>query len=93
MSCFDFNSDWSLYYHVIEFVYNSSYHVSFCMKLFEALYEWKCRPSLKWVDLGGVDITGLELVEEMVGMINNIFGAAITIWKYSDKIIVEESFV
>ncbi|GKE77025.1 putative reverse transcriptase domain-containing protein, partial [Tanacetum coccineum] len=49
---------------LIEFSYNNSYHASIKAAPFEALYGRKCRSPMCWAEVGEVQITGPELVQE-----------------------------
>ncbi|GKA74046.1 putative reverse transcriptase domain, ribonuclease H-like domain, aspartic peptidase domain protein [Tanacetum coccineum] len=63
------NLDMSTPYHPqtdeqIEFSYNNSYHASIKAAPFEALYDRKCRSPVCWTEVGKVQLTGPELVQE-----------------------------
>ncbi|GJV59050.1 putative reverse transcriptase domain-containing protein [Tanacetum coccineum] len=49
---------------IIEFSYNNSYHASIKAAPFEALYGRKCRSPVCWAEVGQVQLTGPELVQE-----------------------------
>ncbi|GJT95707.1 putative reverse transcriptase domain-containing protein [Tanacetum coccineum] len=48
----------------IEFSYNNSYHASIKAAPFEALYGRKCRSPVCWAEVGEVQLTGPEIVQE-----------------------------
>ncbi|GJW48443.1 putative reverse transcriptase domain-containing protein [Tanacetum coccineum] len=48
----------------VEFSYNNSYHASIKAAPFEALYGQKCRSPVCWAEVGQVQLTGPELVQE-----------------------------
>ncbi|GJW68073.1 putative reverse transcriptase domain-containing protein [Tanacetum coccineum] len=49
---------------MIEFSYNNSYHASIKTAPFEALYGQKCRSPVCWAEIGQVQLTSLEIVQE-----------------------------
>ncbi|GKA50599.1 putative reverse transcriptase domain-containing protein [Tanacetum coccineum] len=50
--------------HLVEFLYNNSYHASIKAAPFEALYGRKCRSPICWAEVGEVQLTGPEIVQE-----------------------------
>ncbi|GJU33514.1 putative reverse transcriptase domain-containing protein [Tanacetum coccineum] len=60
----DFGKGWVNHLPLVEFSYNNSYHASIKAAPFEALYGQKCRSSICWDDVGEVQLTGLEIVQE-----------------------------
>ena len=64
----DFGGQWDLYFPLIEFAYNNSYHASIEMTPYEALYGRKCRSPLYW-EIGERQLTGPELTSEEVPII------------------------
>ncbi|GJU41817.1 putative reverse transcriptase domain-containing protein [Tanacetum coccineum] len=49
---------------IIEFSYNNSYHASIKVAPFEALYGRKCHLPVCWAEVGEVQLTGPDLVQE-----------------------------
>ncbi|GJZ57162.1 putative reverse transcriptase domain-containing protein [Tanacetum coccineum] len=49
---------------LVEFSYNNSYHASIKVAPFEALYGRKCRSPICWAEVGEVQLTGPEIVQE-----------------------------
>ncbi|GJY45488.1 putative reverse transcriptase domain-containing protein [Tanacetum coccineum] len=49
---------------LVEFSYNNSYHASIKAAPFEALYGRKCRSPVCWAEVGEVQLTGPEIVQE-----------------------------
>ncbi|GKF39232.1 hypothetical protein Tco_0119293, partial [Tanacetum coccineum] len=49
---------------LVEFSYNNSYHASIKAAPFEALYGRKCCSPICWVEVGEVQLTGQEIVQE-----------------------------
>ncbi|GJX02043.1 putative reverse transcriptase domain-containing protein [Tanacetum coccineum] len=49
---------------MIEFSYNNSYYASIKAAPFEALYSRKCCSPVCWAEVGQVQLTGLEIVQE-----------------------------
>ncbi|GJR63329.1 putative reverse transcriptase domain-containing protein [Tanacetum coccineum] len=54
----------SLQNALVEFSYNNSYHASIKAAPFEALYDRKCRSPICWAEVGEVQLTGPEIVQE-----------------------------
>ncbi|GJT58409.1 putative reverse transcriptase domain-containing protein [Tanacetum coccineum] len=46
----DFGNGWDRHLPLIEFSYNNSYHTSIKAAPFEAIYGWKCRSPVCWVE-------------------------------------------
>ncbi|GKC23792.1 putative reverse transcriptase domain-containing protein, partial [Tanacetum coccineum] len=55
---------WVKHLPLVEFSYNNSYHASIKAAPFEALYGRKCRSPVCWAEVGQVQLTGPELVQE-----------------------------
>ncbi|GKB58448.1 putative reverse transcriptase domain-containing protein [Tanacetum coccineum] len=60
----DFGNGWVKHLPLVEFSYNNSYHASINAAPFEALYGQKCRSPICWVEVGEVQLTGPEIVQE-----------------------------
>ncbi|GKE69309.1 putative reverse transcriptase domain-containing protein [Tanacetum coccineum] len=60
----DFGKGWVNHLALVEFSYNNSYHASIKTAPFEALYGRKCRSPVCWADVGQVQLTGPEIVQE-----------------------------
>ncbi|GJR27553.1 putative reverse transcriptase domain-containing protein [Tanacetum coccineum] len=63
----DFGNGWVRHLPLVEFSYNNSYHASIKAAPFEALYGRKCRSPVCWAEVGQVQLTGLEMVQETTG--------------------------
>ncbi|GKC88959.1 putative reverse transcriptase domain-containing protein, partial [Tanacetum coccineum] len=48
----------------VDFLYNNSYHARIKAAPFEALYSQKCRSPVCWAEVGEVQLTGPEIVQE-----------------------------
>ncbi|GJX74348.1 putative reverse transcriptase domain-containing protein [Tanacetum coccineum] len=60
----DFGNGWVRHLPLVEFSYNNSYHASIKAAPFEALYGQKCRSPVCWAEVGQVQLTGPEMVQE-----------------------------
>ncbi|GJU19182.1 putative reverse transcriptase domain-containing protein [Tanacetum coccineum] len=61
----DFENGWvKTLLPLVEFSYNNSYHASIKAAPFEALYGRKCRSPVCWAEVGEVQLTGPEIVQE-----------------------------
>ncbi|GKF20928.1 putative reverse transcriptase domain-containing protein [Tanacetum coccineum] len=60
----DFGNGWVRHLPLVEFSYNNIYHASIKAAPFEALYSQKCRSPVCWVDVGYVQLTSPEIVQE-----------------------------
>ncbi|GJX05044.1 putative reverse transcriptase domain-containing protein [Tanacetum coccineum] len=60
----DFGNGWVKHLPLVEFSYNNSYHTSIKAAPFEALYGQKCRSPVCWAEVGEVQLTGPEMVQE-----------------------------
>ncbi|GJZ52152.1 putative reverse transcriptase domain-containing protein [Tanacetum coccineum] len=60
----NFGNGWVKHLPLVEFSYNSSYHASIKAAPFEALYGRKCCSPVCWAEVGQVQLTGPELVQE-----------------------------
>ena len=48
----DFKGNWDEHLLLVEFSYNNSFHASFGMPPYEALYGRKCRSPIYWDEVG-----------------------------------------
>ncbi|GKA92689.1 putative reverse transcriptase domain-containing protein [Tanacetum coccineum] len=60
----DFGNGWVKHLLLAEFSYNNSYHASIKVAPFKALYGRKCRSPVCWAEVGQVQLTGPEIVQE-----------------------------
>ncbi|GJY27335.1 putative reverse transcriptase domain-containing protein [Tanacetum coccineum] len=60
----DFGKGWVNHLPLVEFSYNNSYHASIKAAPFAALYDQKCRLPVCWAEVGEVQLTGPEIVQE-----------------------------
>nr|GEV19122.1 putative reverse transcriptase domain-containing protein [Tanacetum cinerariifolium] len=60
----DFGNGWVKHLPLVKFSYNNNYHASIKAAPFEALYGRKCRSPMCWAEVGQVQLTSLELVQE-----------------------------
>ncbi|GJY46634.1 putative reverse transcriptase domain-containing protein [Tanacetum coccineum] len=60
----DFGNGWDKHLPLVEFSYNNRYHASIKAAPFEALYGRKCRSPVCWAEVGEIQLTGLEIVQE-----------------------------
>ncbi|GJT52063.1 putative reverse transcriptase domain-containing protein [Tanacetum coccineum] len=67
-----FEKGWVNHLLLVEFSYNNSYHASIKAAPFEALYGRKCCSPVCWAEVGEVQLTGLEIVQEMTDKIIQI---------------------
>nr|GFA73800.1 putative reverse transcriptase domain-containing protein [Tanacetum cinerariifolium] len=68
----DFVNGWVKHLPLVEFSYNNSYHASTKAAPFEALYGRKCHSPMCWAEVGQVQLTDLELVQETTKRIIHI---------------------
>ncbi|GKE29956.1 putative reverse transcriptase domain-containing protein, partial [Tanacetum coccineum] len=59
-----FGKSWDNHLPLVEFSYNNGYHSSLKSSPFEALYGQKCRSPVCWSEVGDVQLTGLEIVQQ-----------------------------
>ncbi|GJU24087.1 putative reverse transcriptase domain-containing protein [Tanacetum coccineum] len=62
--CDSTGNGWVKHLPLVEFSYNNSYHASIKAAPFEALYGRKCRSPVCWAEVGEVQLTGPEIVQE-----------------------------
>ncbi|GKC51320.1 putative reverse transcriptase domain-containing protein [Tanacetum coccineum] len=60
----NFGKGWVNHLQLVKFSYNKSYHASIKAAPFEALYGQKCRSPVCWAEVGEVQLTGPEIVQE-----------------------------
>ncbi|GKD57331.1 putative reverse transcriptase domain-containing protein, partial [Tanacetum coccineum] len=60
----DFGKGWVNHLPLVEFSYNNSYHASIKAAPFEALYGRKCHSPVCWSEVGEVQLTYPEIVQE-----------------------------
>ncbi|GJT84655.1 putative reverse transcriptase domain-containing protein [Tanacetum coccineum] len=60
----DFGKSWDNHLPLIKFSYNNNYYSSLKSSPFEALYGQKCRFSVCWSEVGDVQLTGLEIIQQ-----------------------------
>ncbi|GJT66515.1 uncharacterized mitochondrial protein-like protein [Tanacetum coccineum] len=60
----DFGKGWVNHLPLVDFSYNNSYHARIKAAPFEALYGQKCRSLVCWDEVGEVQLTGPEIVQE-----------------------------
>ncbi|GKC27100.1 putative reverse transcriptase domain-containing protein, partial [Tanacetum coccineum] len=60
----DFGKGWVNHLPLVKFSYNNSYHASIKAASFEALYGRKCHSPICWAEVGEVQLTGPEIVQE-----------------------------
>ncbi|GJS32157.1 putative reverse transcriptase domain-containing protein [Tanacetum coccineum] len=63
-SVIDFGKGWVNHLPLVEFSYNNSYHASIKAAPFEALYGQKYSLPVCWAEVGEVQLTGPEIVQE-----------------------------
>ncbi|GJR20391.1 putative reverse transcriptase domain-containing protein [Tanacetum coccineum] len=64
----DFGNGWVKHLPLVEFSYNNSYLASIKAAPFEALYGRKCRSPVCWVEIGEVQLTGPEIVQDLLAI-------------------------
>ncbi|GKD08309.1 putative reverse transcriptase domain-containing protein [Tanacetum coccineum] len=68
----DFGKGWVKHLPLVAFSYNNSYHASIKVAPFEALYGQKCRSPVCWAEVGEVQLTSPEIVQETTEKIIHI---------------------
>ncbi|GJX53829.1 putative reverse transcriptase domain-containing protein, partial [Tanacetum coccineum] len=61
---FDFRNGWVKHLPLVKFSYNNSYYASIKAAPFEVLYGRKCRSPVCWAEVGEVQLTDPEIVQE-----------------------------
>nr|GEY28641.1 putative reverse transcriptase domain-containing protein [Tanacetum cinerariifolium] len=86
----DFGSSWDRHLPLVEFLYNNSYHPSIKAALYKALYRWKCRSPVCWIEVGDSQLTSLELIsdttEKIVQIKNHLLTARIVRFGKREKL-------
>ena len=75
----EFSGSWDRYIPLMEFAYNNSFQSSIGMTPYEALYDWKCRTPVCWMELNEHKVIGQDIVkdtEEKVQVIRERLKAA-----------------
>nr|GEY18948.1 putative reverse transcriptase domain-containing protein [Tanacetum cinerariifolium] len=62
----DFENGWVKHLPLVDFSYNNSYHASIKAALFEALYGLNFRSPVCWAEVGQVQLTGPEIIQETI---------------------------
>ncbi|GJX22223.1 putative reverse transcriptase domain-containing protein [Tanacetum coccineum] len=60
----NFGKGWVNHLPLVDFSYNNSYHANIKAAPFEALYNRKCRSPVCWAEVGEVQLTVPEIVQE-----------------------------
>ncbi|GJS64930.1 putative reverse transcriptase domain-containing protein [Tanacetum coccineum] len=60
----DFGNGWVKHLPLVEFYYNNNYYASIKVAPLEELYGRKCRSLICWAEVGEVQLTGPEIVQE-----------------------------
>ncbi|GJU62700.1 putative reverse transcriptase domain-containing protein [Tanacetum coccineum] len=68
----EFGKGWVYHLSLVEFSYNNSYHASIKVAPFKVLYDRKCRSPVCWAEVGQVQLTGPDLVQETTDKIIQI---------------------
>ncbi|GJV26831.1 reverse transcriptase domain-containing protein [Tanacetum coccineum] len=68
----EFGKGWVNHFPLVDFSYNNSYHASIKAAPFEALYSRKCLSPVCWAEVGEVQLTGPEIVQEITEKIIQI---------------------
>nr|GEZ29675.1 putative reverse transcriptase domain-containing protein [Tanacetum cinerariifolium] len=68
----DFGKGWVNHLPLVEFSYDNRYHASIKAAPFEALCGRKCRSLVYWIEVGGAQILGPELIQETIEKIVQI---------------------
>ncbi|GKB90526.1 putative reverse transcriptase domain-containing protein [Tanacetum coccineum] len=68
----DFGKGWVYHLSLVEFSYNNSYHASIKAAPFKVLYDQKCCSPVCSAEVGQVQLTGLDLVQETTDKIIQI---------------------
>ncbi|GJT56275.1 putative reverse transcriptase domain-containing protein [Tanacetum coccineum] len=77
----DIGNGWVRHLPLVEFSYNNSYHASIKAAPFEALYGQKCRSPVCWAEVGQVQLTGPEMVQEITKKVRDRVMLKVSPWK------------
>ena len=61
----DLGGSWDGYLCLTEFVYNNSYQASIEMAPYEALYGWRCRSPICWLEIVEKQLARINLVKKV----------------------------
>ena len=61
----EFTGSWDRYISLMEFAYNNSYQSSIGMVPYEALYGWRCRTPVCWIELNEQKVIGPDIVKDI----------------------------
>ncbi|GJZ05338.1 putative reverse transcriptase domain-containing protein [Tanacetum coccineum] len=77
----DFGNGWVRHLPLVEFSYNNNYHTSIKAAPFEALYDRKCRSHVFWAEVGQVQLTSPEMVQETTEKVEDRVTLKVSPWK------------
>ena len=60
----EFSGSWDRYIPLMEYAYNNSFQSSIGMAPYKALYGWKCRTPVCWMELNKHKVIGPNIVKE-----------------------------
>ncbi|GKF81431.1 putative reverse transcriptase domain-containing protein, partial [Tanacetum coccineum] len=66
---------------LVKFSYNNSYHASIKVAPFEALYDRKCHSPVCWAEVGKVQLTDPEMVQETTEKVGDRVMLKVSPWK------------
>ena len=66
MCIMNLGDSWADHLPLVEFAYNNSYHSSIEIAPYETLYGRKCRSPLCWDEIGERELTGPEIIQNVV---------------------------
>ncbi|WRX18968.1 Integrase zinc-binding domain - like 10 [Theobroma cacao] len=68
----DLEVKWDQYLPLVEYAYNNNFQASIQMAPFEALYGWRCRSPIGWLEVGERKLLEPELVQDTTEKIHTI---------------------
>ncbi|GJU40368.1 putative reverse transcriptase domain-containing protein [Tanacetum coccineum] len=77
----DFGNGWVRHLLLVEFSYNNSYHASIKAAPFKALYDQKWHSLVCWAEVGQVQLTGPEMVQETTEKVGDKVMLKVSPWK------------